>query len=282
MDGGYHLRKVRLCHGDWRPVGGVERVQFHGYRVARDRRSRACGIGGRRRLSGLHWNQLRVNYQVLVSSSSGTPVQCGPILAFKIGTSFTSVAITTIAAPLPPLSSSAFGGTAALPGGSAYEVFPPFAAIATVTAGTAAEAARIDFPAGFLNYIGRTIRVKLWAVFTPGSGATLIPSFNLYSLYTTTSITPWTITTVATSGTTQSDLTIELTLMTTAVGASGTLEAHGVMLYAGVTGSAPAYLAAGDAIHCGKFGYRPDEAGYANVPDEQRRCEFDCRARFGR
>lgn len=189
-----------------------------------------------------------VNYQVVVSATSGTPVQCGPISAFKIGTSFTSTTITTIAAPLPPLSSSAFGGTAALPGGSALAVFPPFAAIATVTAGTAQEAARIDFPTGFLNYIGRTVRVKLWAVFTPGSGATLIPSFNLYSLYTSTAITPWTITTAATSGTTQSDLTIELTLMTTAVGATGTLEAHGVMLYAGVTGSAPAYLAAGDAI----------------------------------
>jgi hypothetical protein len=195
-----------------------------------------------------------VNYQVPCTAANGTTVQCGAITAFLIGTSFSSPTITTVATALPPTTSNAFTGIASLPVASPnmvqpfQTVFPPFANITTVTAGTAQEWARVDLPAGFLNNIGRTLRITLIASFTPGSTATLIPTLLLESVYGTTTTAMWTVTTAATSGTTQSNLIIEMWLCTAATGAAGTIEAHGRMTYQSASGSPPAALAVIDSV----------------------------------
>ena len=195
-----------------------------------------------------------VNYQVAVTTSSGTPIRCGAFSAFKIGTSFSSVAITTSATALPPTLASASATLAMQPISAPnmiqpfQTVYPPFAAVATVTAGTASEVARFDTPTAFLDQIGRCIRITAWFSFTPGSTATLIPLLKIQSVYGTTTTTVWTVTTAATSGTTQSNGKIVIELVTAATGASGTLEAHGLMNYQSATGSAPAMLAVGDSV----------------------------------
>jgi len=195
-----------------------------------------------------------VNYQVVVSTSSGTPIQCGAIAAFQIGTSFSSTAITTSATALPPVLATA-SATLALQPVSApnmlqpfQTVYGPFANVTTVTAGTAAEIARFDTPTAFLNQIGRAIRITAWLSYTPGSTATLIPSLLIESVYGTTTTTVWTVTTAATSGTTQTNARIEIILVTAATGTSGTIETHGIMQFGSVSGSAPAFLAVGDAV----------------------------------
>lgn len=195
-----------------------------------------------------------VNYQVVVSTSSGTPIQCGAILAFQIGTSFSSTTITTVAAPLPPVLGTASATLAMQPVSAPNMIQPfqavqgPFAAVATVTAGTAAEVARFDLPTAFLNQIGRTLRITAWLSYTPGSTATLIPSLLLESVYGTTTTTVWTVTTAATSGTTQTNAKIEILLSVAATGTSGTVECHGTMQYGSASGSAPAFLTVGDAV----------------------------------
>lgn len=195
-----------------------------------------------------------VNYQVTVDSTSGTPITCGGIVCFQIGTSFSSAAITTVATDLPPVTSNAFASVGAYPTASSnmlqpfQTVFPPFANITTVTAGTAQEWAKVDLPAGFLNYIGRTLRITLVASFTPGSTATLIPSLLLESVYGTTTTTLSTVTTAATSGTTQSNLWIEYLLIVAATGTAGTIESHMRMTYQSASASPPAALTVIDSV----------------------------------
>ena len=88
-----------------------------------------------------------------VISANGTVIQCGPIAAFKIGTSF-SVATANVAAALIPVQSSAFPvgfvpSTAGMIGGNILE--GPFAVTGVVTAGTAIEGAIQQLPTGYLN-----------------------------------------------------------------------------------------------------------------------------------
>lgn len=192
-------------------------------------------------------------FLVPVIAANGTVIQAGPLACFKIGTAF-SVATATVSAATPPLvQSTAFGSVQPAPfasdnmAQSFQTVSGPFAVTGVVTAGTAIEAAKVQLPAAFLNNVNRTIRLEIDAIYTPVSTATLIPTLELHSVYNVTKITMWTVTTAATSGTTASNVRISITFSTAAIGVTGTLEVHGVMLYAGVTASAPAYLAAGDA-----------------------------------
>lgn len=190
----------------------------------------------------------------LAATSTGTVIRCGAIACFKIGTPFTISAPGTSALPLVPPLSTAFATVRFAPVASPNMVQPfqtsyaPFTSTGLITTGLTTEAARIDLPTGFLNQIGRTIRVKAQFIFTPVSTAQIIPSLFLYSLYGTTKVTLWTITPLATSGTTASCGFIECEIVTAATGAAGTLEAHGLMASSLTTATAPVMAVNGDAI----------------------------------
>lgn len=190
----------------------------------------------------------------LAATSTGTIIRCGAIACFKIGTPFIISAPGTSALPLVPPLSTAFATVRYAPVCSPNMVqpfqtsFAPFTSTGLITPGLTIEAARIDLPTGYLNQIGRTIRVKAQFIFTPVSTAQIIPSIFLYSLYGTTKVTLWTITPLATTGTAASCGFIECEIVTAATGTTGTLEAHGLMASSLTTGTAPVMAVNGDAI----------------------------------
>ena len=171
-------------------------------------------------------------YPVGNSAITGTAVANAVTPCFQIGTPVTINAVIT--------------GTAKVPGaGSAYTAYPietnvvplnsypPFAALGTVAAAGTGTLAEINFPTGFWNQLGRTVRVKGTGYFTTnGTGGTVAVNHSFNQIYGVTSITPWTATTASIAA---SILTInfifEVVYTTAATGASGTLEAHGFMIY---------------------------------------------------
>lgn len=183
-------------------------------------------------------------YLITVNSANGTPIKCGPIAAFQIGTSFQQAAITTSATALPPLvQSTAFPvGFQPMTSVAVQSQFGaiqgPFAVTGVVTAGTAIESAKVQLPAGYLNFIGRTLRIKATLTYTPVSTATLILTVAIGSLYTTTEINAAQITTPASTGTSASVIDIEFLMTTRVVGASGKVRAHQFNIIGLATGTA--------------------------------------------
>ncbi len=188
-------------------------------------------------------NATTLSWLVPVNSTNGTAIQCGPIAAFKIGTSF-SVATITTAAALPPLvQSTAFPvGFQPVTGVSLQQAFSavqgPFAATSTVTAGTAIEWAKVQIPAGYLNYIGRAVRITITGNYTPVSTATVIISVAIGSVYTGTETVVYTVTTPASSGTTNSVIEAQILMVTRVTGATGAVRCHGFNIIGLATGTA--------------------------------------------
>jgi hypothetical protein len=182
-----------------------------------------------------------------VTAANGTVIQCGPIAAFKIGTPFSIAALTVTGLALVPTVSTAFPAGVQSVAGTAT-VYPPFAVTGIVTAGTAKEWGRHTLAAGFLNQVGRTIRLKLSGYYTPVSTATLILAVNLVSVAGVTSTVIFTVTTPASSGTTAANINAEITIVTATTGAAGTVECHGWVLYGGATATAGLLVAAGDSV----------------------------------
>lgn len=179
-------------------------------------------------------------YLVPAIAANGTVIQCGPIAAFKIGTSF-SVATATVAAALIPVQSSAFPAgfqpsVTGLPGGTIVE--GPFQVTGVVTAGTAIEGAIVQLPTAYLNRVNKAFRLTVQGIFTPVSTATLILSVAVGSVYNGTETTIYTTTSAATTGTTASDFSLEVILRTALVGTTGTIEAHGFTVNASTTATA--------------------------------------------
>ena len=188
-------------------------------------------------------------YMLTVNSTNGTVVQCGPIAAFKIGTPFQQAAITTSATNLPPLQDSTAFPIGSQPAATNFaKAYGPFTATGVVTAGTAVEAARFQLPAGYLNFVGRTLRLQIRGYFTPVSTATLIPSLAIQSVYGTTTTTIFTVTTPATSGTSPANFNLDILIRTATTGTAGTLECHGDLRYGGATGTAGLLVSAGDSV----------------------------------
>lgn len=97
-------------------------------------------------------------------------------------------------------------------------------ALATIT--TAQTAGTFNIPLGFLNSIGKTLRVRAWGIFSQGAAAS-VPTFSLLI----NGVTPWTITTASSSNAiTNGQWEVEAYLRTAAIGATGTIESHGVAL----------------------------------------------------
>lgn len=174
----------------------------------------------------------------LAATSIGTIVNCGGVNCFQIGTNFTITAPGTNALPVVPVEATAYK-PAFLPVRAQHmlqpfkTIWPPYAATGTVTAATALEMARVDLPAGFLNTIGATMRITGIGTFTPVSGATLIFSLELYSVYGHTGTVISTIgNTAVTSGTAAPcNFMVEYWITTAATGATGTLECHARATY---------------------------------------------------
>ena len=191
-------------------------------------------------------------YQVPCIAANGTVIQCGPTACFAIGTPFSVATATTAAGNLIPALSSAFGTVISAPNASIPPPFPsvtgPYAATGTLTYGTAIEAARVPLPKGYLNYIGRTLRITFDGNYTPVANATLIVNLIISSVYGTTNTTVFTVTTPASSGTSAANINGSIYMETTATGASGTVECHGTLVYGGATGTAGLLVSAGDSV----------------------------------
>ena len=141
-----------------------------------------------------------------------------------------------------------------VPGGSAGPLatlsvsYPPFAVVgASLAAASTVTIGQINLPAGFLNVLGRTIRVcgNGFAA-SSGTGGTLTVATKLASLFGTTSVTPVTIITATDTASQTISLDFCETWVTTATGTSGTVEAHG-LLGATLAGTAVVSMA-GDNI----------------------------------
>lgn len=131
-------------------------------------------------------------------------------------------------------------GTATVPAtGSAYPrssgsslTFSPYTALGTVGAAATGTLGLINLPTGYLNNLGRSFEVcgngNATTNATPG---TLTLATKLFSVPGVTSITPFT----AVSGTTTASAVVSFNFCVTytvaAVGATGTLEAHGWVMY---------------------------------------------------
>lgn len=188
-------------------------------------------------------NATTLSWLAPVNSTNGTNIQCGAIAAFKLGTSF-SIATITTAAALPPLvQSTAFPvGYQPVASFALQQPFSavqgPFAATGTVTAGTAIEWSKAQIPSGYLNFIGRTLRLTITGNYTPVSTATVIITVYVGSVYTGTETAVYTVTTPASSGTTNSVIQAQILLTTRVTGAAGAVRAHGFNIIGLATGTA--------------------------------------------
>lgn len=192
-------------------------------------------------------------FLVPVIAGNGTVVQCGPIAAFKIGTSFQVAAVTTSATSNPPtVQSTAFSGVQPMPFNADFMAQPfapvsgPFTVTGVVTAGTAIEWGRVQLPLGYLNSLNRTVRINLYGIFTPVSTAALIITVALASSVGTTTTTIFTAQSAATSGTAASNIDGVIDIITAATGATGTVECHGFLLFGGATATPQVLTGFGD------------------------------------
>lgn len=175
-------------------------------------------------------------YLAPLIAANGTVIQCGPIQAFQIGTPFSIATATTSALPLGPTVSTAFAVTVANSSLGNALSFPPFANVGAISAATETSlSGPIQLPTGYLNTIGRTVRIKGTAVITTNSATgTITIAINLWSAYGVSAgkITPFTVACPSTAmGGAVVNCQFEALLTVTAVGATGTVEMHGYCLF---------------------------------------------------
>jgi len=169
--------------------------------------------------------------------------------AFQIGTNVVINAVITGTAKVPA-QSNAYAYASAITIPPPIKSYPPFAALGTIAAAATGTLGEISFPAGFFNTLGRTVRFKgTYYVTTNGTGGTVTTQLILASVYGVTSITPFT---AASSSVAASALTInfefDITMVTAATGATGTLECHGTVAYNVAGGASPVGTIAMDAL----------------------------------
>jgi hypothetical protein len=184
-----------------------------------------------------------ISYPAGNAAISGTAVASAPIPCFQIGTPVTITAIITGTAKVPAQNSAyavATGETLNAP----LTSYPPFTALGTIAAAATGTVGEVNFPAGFFNTLGRTVRVKgMGYATTNGTGGTITLEMLLSSIYGVTTITPFTVASpsVAASVITVS-FVFEILAVTAAIGATGTLECHGIVSFnvAGTAVTSPA------------------------------------------
>lgn len=189
-------------------------------------------------------------YPVGNSAITGTAASGTVLPAFQIGTPVTITAIITGTAKVPAQNSAYTAATVELPGAAPVTSYPPFTALGTIAAAATGTVGQINLPAGYLNTLGRTLRFKgMYYVTTNGTGGTVTTELILASVFGVTSIIPFT---AASSSIAASALTVnfefDITMVTAAVGATGTLECHGTVAYNVAGGTSPVGTIAMDAI----------------------------------
>jgi hypothetical protein len=186
-------------------------------------------------------------YLTPVNSSNGTPIQCGPIAAFKIGTSF-SVATANVASALIPVQNTAFpvGFIPVAAGLATVVAASPFTATGSVTTGS--EWLHQQLPTGYLNRAGRLLRIRLLGSWTPAGTAKLTLAVAIASVYTGTQTTVFTTTSAASSGTAIANIDADILIYTASTGATGTVEAHGHVLASTATGTPTIAAALVDSV----------------------------------
>jgi len=152
--------------------------------------------------------------------------------AFAIGTPVTINAIITGTAKVPAQPTAQVVGAVDV-SNPPYASYLPFTALGTVAAAATGTVAQVNFPAGFFNTLGRTVRLTgTYFATTNGVAGTITTEAILSSVFGVTSIIPFT---AASASIAASALTInfeyDITMVTQATGASGTLECHGTVAY---------------------------------------------------
>lgn len=163
------------------------------------------------------------------SASTGQIVLNG---VCAIGANATVTAVLTGTATIPAIS-TAYPALYSSPNGPLQgfqSVYGPQSSLASVAAAATGTLGVVNLPTGFLNSLGRTVRICGTGYgSTNGTTGTLTVAETLASVPGVTSITPFT----AVSGTTTASAVVNFTFCTywtvTATGASGTLEAHGTV-----------------------------------------------------
>lgn len=167
----------------------------------------------------------------------------GALPSFAIGTPVTINAIITGTAKVPSQATAQVLAPAELPN-APYMSYLPFTALGTIAAAATGTVGQVNFPAGFFNTLGRTVRFKgMYYATTNGTAGTITTELILASIFGVTSITPFT---AASASIAASVLTInfefDITMVTAATGATGTLECHGTVAY-NIAGTAVGSLA---------------------------------------
>lgn len=169
------------------------------------------------------------NAAITGTAASGN---AGALPSFAIGTPVTINAIITGTAKVPAQATAQVVDAAEVPN-VPYPSYLPFTALGTIASGATGTVGQVNFPAGFFNALGRTVRFKgMYYVTTNGTAGTVTTELILASIFGVTSITPFT---AASASIAASVLTInfefDITMVTTATGATGTLECHGTVDY---------------------------------------------------
>ena len=188
------------------------------------------------------------NAAITGTAASAATLGAYGLPSFAIGTPVTITAIITGTAKIPAANTAYASATiSTVPAPVAS--YPPFAALGTIGAAATGTLGSVNLPAGFLNTLGKTIRVKgMYYVTTNGTGGTVTTELILSSIVGVTSITPFT---VASPSIGASNLTVnglfEALFVTAATGTSGTLECHGFVAY-NVAGTAVSSVAQDSVI----------------------------------
>lgn len=190
------------------------------------------------------------NAAITGTAVTSTVTGNGVLPSFQIGTPVTINAIITGTAVVPAQNSAYASAPVSIPN-AIVPSYPPFTALGTIAAAATGTLGEINLPAGFLNVIGRTLRFKgMYYVTTNGTGGTVTTELILASIYGVTSITPFT---AVSSSIGASALTInfefDITMVTAATGATGTVECHGTVAYNVAGGTSPVGTIAMDSIH---------------------------------
>lgn len=160
-----------------------------------------------------------------------------------IGSSATVTAVITGTAKIPTVNSAFL-----TPGSNTSPVplvsYPPFTALGTVATTVVGNLGVVNLPAGFLNTLGRTVRMCGTGYGTTnGTGGTLTFTTLLASIPGVTSVTPFSVVSPSIAASVIAvNFTFCETWTTQATGTTGTVEAHGTVDYnvAGTAVTSPA------------------------------------------
>ena len=184
-----------------------------------------------------------------VSASTGQIVLNG---VCAIGSSAVITAIITGTATVPTVSSAFPVASGSTSPAQALVSYPPFSVVgASLAAASTTTLGVVNYPTGFLNTLGRSIRMcgtGIAAVSSTASG-TLTLATTLASVAGVTSVTPFTVVSGTITGTSQTiNFNFCETWTTTVVGSSGKVEAHGWVGY-NLAGTTAVSTIGQDIIH---------------------------------